>query len=146
MLTEQDIDLVKLNMYKVDNGEISFTSDTWLLEVIGCELHQTARKYVDDPRLYKGTFSRVLILMQWSNIIQAMTCGGRTDCYFNATDFKKIMAIEGNDTHRLTIKGLNNHFKWIETLFKEKFIRSKVDEELKLGRLEEVRIINIKEE
>jgi len=26
MLTEQDIDLVKLNMYKVDNGEISITN------------------------------------------------------------------------------------------------------------------------
>jgi len=141
-----NIDFVNMNkIIKFNHDEIEITASTWLLEVIGNELSENTRKYVNNTSLYKGTFSRILIMMQWSNILQVLTTGGRHECYFDAEDFQKIMACCGNDTHRLSINSLNSHFKWVEAQYTKKFKPHK-NAILKLGRLEEKTLINIKKE
>lgn len=72
---ERNLDFVDFNKIVVESSGISIFSDEWPLEVISTELQITVRQYVDHPESYEGTYSRLLILMQWVNILGVLTSG-----------------------------------------------------------------------
>ena len=143
---DKNIDFVNLkNIFINDDedNEIAIISEEWPLEVIGNYLGCNLGDIVKNPEKWTGASSRLLILMQWANIIHVLTSGGNEDCYFDAEDFFRVKQCfikkQRFENKRLTIDSLNKHFEWIEKKYKKKFIDDKeycgLCEKLDLGRL-----------
>ena len=142
-----DIDFVDFSkIFPIPGRKVSITADEWPLEVIVGELWPRINEWVKNPSTFNGALSRLLISMQWVNIISSLTSGGNPDSYFNAEDFLRVMKSNPIAEDRLTIKSLNEHLEWVENQYKSNFVeKERLSEEMSLGRLEEQRIIKLKE-
>ena len=135
-LDATNIDFVDFEKIRLTaHNSVAITSDQWPLEVIADELGPYLRNCVNTPEAYPGTLSRLLILMQWSNIIGALTSSARRCHYFDAADFRRVMEYQ-NTTYRnrLPIPSINAHLEWVEGEFKKNFSQSP-DGAIHLGRL-----------
>lgn len=135
---DHDIDFVDFNKITTNTGSstISIFSSEWPLEVISTEIRCFLRECVKNPTTYEGSYARLLVLMQWNNVLGVLTSSGRREHYFDYFDFRRVLQIaEGDYSSRLTPESLNSQFEWVEKMFKEKFPYSPDVDNFSLGRL-----------
>ena len=118
----KNIDFVDLDAVFRNEGNVSIAGGEWHFEALATGLRTMLEEHVRDPSTWEGTASRLLILMQWSNILNVSTNGGNPESYFGAEDFERVMDSDPDpDPMRLTPARVNTHLNWVEKRWTERF-------------------------